>query len=692
MRCRRTSRGWIAASIVLISASASFGCGGWYGPEGLLTNDQLLAMPHVTLERQLRRIPLPAPLPYKIVVAPMVKGRWQYDIPGTSMDGADFTRKCDLAELQDALQAAGMREPASNALIAQYTAVRATLQKHTSDAAAWEALYEFEKKDRPRPSVSPVTVPQGLPAEFDLYMSGAIAWHEQRLADAIAAWKKLLDLPERERKYRSTWAAFMIGKSLLDTDPGGAVHWFEETRVLADDGFADSLGLAADSIGRQAQALFKSGEHEKALEWYMLHRASGADVIQSIRAVCGAIFTASPDATLKAARDPLTRRIVTAFIIARDEWNWGPSGEGYRKQWLVAVEEADMKTMEDADRLAWIAYEAGDMDSARRWLNVSAPGSAAATWLRAKLLLRDNKPDEAAPLLAQVIRLLPTDPDRTGLGEDEAWYKPGNHSDALSPVTALITAEMGAIHLARRDYTEALRTLHDAGYEYEGDANYLAERVLTINELAKYVKERHNMECILRARLVRLGRPEEALQYTSGGDNSLLARYVAALKTGRDDKLPNDERAAALMQAARMVYQHACEFGLSSARYNNWDKIDPNSTWDARRMVVTLPLLKPTEDERWRLLSTYSVHEKNFQSPYFAANIAWEALALMPDNTDNTARAFIEVGGWLKARDPKAADRFYKALVRRCGKTDLGREAERRRWFPKVDAEAPATR
>ena len=36
------------------------------------------------------------------------------------------------------------------------------------------------------------------------------------------------------------------------------------------------------------------------------------------------------------------------------------------------------------------------------------------------------------------------------------------------------------------------------------------------------------------------------------------------------------------------------------------------------------------------------------------------------------------------AAEPKKADKFYKALVRRCGKTALGREANRRRWFPQV--------
>jgi len=41
-------------------------------------------------------------------------------------------------------------------------------------------------------------------------------------------------------------------------------------------------------------------------------------------------------------------------------------------------------------------------------------------------------------------------------------------------------------------------------------------------------------------------------------------------------------------------------------------------------------------------------------------------------------------GGWLKSRDSEAADRFYQDLVNRCGKTNLGIEGEKKRWFPPV--------
>jgi len=42
-------------------------------------------------------------------------------------------------------------------------------------------------------------------------------------------------------------------------------------------------------------------------------------------------------------------------------------------------------------------------------------------------------------------------------------------------------------------------------------------------------------------------------------------------------------------------------------------------------------------------------------------------------------------GWWLRDVAPETADLFYKALVRRNRQTELGAEADRRRWFPKLD-------
>ena len=90
-------------------------------------------------------------------------------------------------------------------------------------------------------------------------------------------------------------------------------------------------------------------------------------------------------------------------------------------------------------------------------------------------------------------------------------------------------------------------------------------------------------------------------------------------------------------------------------------------------------------DEIARASSRQVDPEKRFHYRWQAAALAWEAAQLMPDNSDDTARVLCTAGTWLKDRDPQAADKFYKALVRRCRKTAIGNQADKMRWFPVLD-------
>jgi len=96
-------------------------------------------------------------------------------------------------------------------------------------------------------------------------------------------------------------------------------------------------------------------------------------------------------------------------------------------------------------------------------------------------------------------------------------------------------------------------------------------------------------------------------------------------------------------------------------------------------------ILSATPDELHRYAAHHADPEARFHYRYQAAFIALEAAKLMPNNSDATARVLCTAGSWLKMRDPQTADLFYKALVRRCRKTAIGAEADRKRWFPELD-------
>src|SRR6185436_7003980 len=129
-------------------------------------------------------------------------------------------------------------------------------------------------------------------------------------------------------------------------------------------GASDPIGLAAASAGWEARAELRRGGVVRSLT---LYHAIGDE--RSMLVVLRSAF-AEPARIEELAANPLTRRIGTAYVVSRGAWDrWGavaPETDRVR-QWLTAVEKADARSIEDADRLAWIAYDHGDLATARRW-------------------------------------------------------------------------------------------------------------------------------------------------------------------------------------------------------------------------------------------------------------------------------------------------------------------------------------
>src|SRR5204863_5063779 len=129
--------------------------------------------------------------------------------------------------------------------------------------------------------------------------------------EARAAWEDLLKRPEQDRHYRTVLAAFMLGKvALKEKDFPTAAQWFQRTRELAKAGFADSLGLAAESYGWEGRAEWKQDHPEKAAPLFMTQLALGDDsAVVSLKALI-------PD------RDPIEGRLNYGPRSAEDADNW----------------------------------------------------------------------------------------------------------------------------------------------------------------------------------------------------------------------------------------------------------------------------------------------------------------------------------------------------------------------------------
>jgi hypothetical protein len=564
--------------------------------------------------------------------------------------------------------------------------------------------------------------------EFEDYEAGAPAYNAGMPDKARAAWEKLLKRPAAERKYRSTWATYMLGKLAIDEKRyEDAAKHFQITRQLAKDGFADSLGLAADSYGWEAKAELEAGHMDKAARLYLTQLALGDDsAVVSLKALipdrAAALQPSYPskdpeeiakaaaerkvldEALGKAATDPVLRRLITAHILAAGiGYTYGDNGTkpnpARQINWLKAVEKAAGKNAEDTEYLGWIAYTAGRYTEAARWLKLSSLQSAGSLWLKGKLALRDGKTAEAAAALSAALPLLPK----------EESLSISQESQTESPIYSL-SGDLGITLISRGDFIQSLDTFENAGLWAE--AEFVAERLLTTKELLDYAAKnypnkdvellRNELDAMTHEQLVRLdnssrfreivarrlvaeGRWKESLDFFHSYQRQLVEACAAAIAKGMDENLPKPERARALFHAAWLAHGErfpAVAFRNTTDRATQKPKAesDPDYKKGEKPKTITLVLPMSTEEKKRFATTTPPPLGKN---PYRfdAPDLAWRAALLMPDGKEETADVLNTAGNWLKNINEKAADRFYQAIERRCSKTVIGKDCVKKHWF-----------
>jgi hypothetical protein len=650
--------------------------------------------------------------------------------------------EAELAELRRALKQAGTQASESSLICSEHQRQRELLTQAIEAHRAWEDSHSKnaggstagnESPQATGPVFPSVMVAQGLPDEFADYFEGFIAWHNPAVADkqtARASWERLLARPEAERRYKSTWAAFMLGKSWERTDPQKAVSYFKQVRDLARQGYRDSLGLAAASFGLEAQVYLQQKNYEGAVETYLDQLASGDPTATNSLATAAAKALASGPETLRLlAKNPRGQKVITAYLISRpffsslyssksaDQELELAGGESMAAAWLRAAEQADIKDMDSAEALALAAYRANDMDEASRWIK-RASGSPLAQWLEAKLLLRAGKLQAAADLLSRISPQFPivqvgTNAAAPADRKDTLTVSGDTYSVWRTSVGMQLHGELGVLQLSRGEYVQALDLLLNAGFWM--DAAYVAERVLTLEELKKYVDRfwpavtadqvageqersggseicpallREQIRYLLARRLTREMRGDQAREYYPAAWLDVFDQLMAAQRAGWDEALQPSNRAAALFQAALITRTNGMELiGTEVAPdwHYHFGQFDDGVTGEDRRSNRLAIVVLPSKAELRRNAEHHPDPNVRFHYRYQAASLAWEAAKLLPDNNAQTAYVLWKGGCFLKNRDPHTADLFYKALVRRNRKTALGVEADRQRWFPILD-------
>jgi hypothetical protein len=700
-----------AALATLLTAAALWACGPSF-PYWLLDDeDGVLEAPAVWLKDALRPL-LPAAKPAFSAVVD-AKGPVQQ------------TATADLQDLEEAL--AGLPAAQRQAVVEPYVKVRAAIVAYREAVASWREQAAFATPPPPRPEPPPaLAVPPGLPGEFADYLRGAIAWARDDPGAAAGAWAALLARPASERPRRTTWAAFMFGKVLVQVDPATAVRWFERTRQLAAQGFADPLGLAEASLGWQARAEMNRRRFDEALKLYLQQEKAGdPTALPSIRRACAKALD-DPKLLAPVARSPEARAVFTAWVLSdwtRDD-DEGPLATAPARKWLAAVQAAGVTEADGADRLAWAAYRAGDFAAAEQWLRRAPADAPMARWIRAKLLLRAGKVAEAETLLAQAVPALPAAPDP----DHDLWQVYSSRVEpALRPRAA---GELGALRLARSEYAPALDDLLRGGWWT--DAAYVAERVLTVDELRAYVdktwpaalaaryrsgeprnvdepgdaweiqfaglapppdaKTAFDLRYLLGRRLARAGRLAEARAYLPTPFQPVLDDLGRSLALGHDGARSTADRSQALFRAACLVRYQGLEL-LGTEIEPDWfvhdGEYDQSPFAAARADAKTHRHLGPTPDERQRAARSRAVPDKRFHYRYQGMALAQEAASLLPAGAEERARRLATAGNWVEGIDPKGARPLYDAIQSCCYDTEIARRSRKVNAITNIEDACP---
>ena len=330
-----------------------------------------------------------------------------------------------------------------------------------------------------------------LPASVRLYTAGAVDFHNGDSAKAIRRFKTILDLPASERRDREVWAAYMLGRLYGGKgDIAEASKSFALTRELVNSGAPDPLGLGVASFGEEARLHLKRAEALQkakkmsakqrreygdeiaaAVRLYAEQAAHGSTIgIDSLRQVVDEVR--DDDATVAASIcDPMVQQLlVTRTLDGEADASNDRDTSSQISRLVTSVQKCGSGNVTAADRLAAIAYRDGDYQLAHSLaIQMTTP---LAMWVQARLAMQKGDVAEAAKYYAAASKAFPSS---------------GDTSASDTAARTLLVGENGVLTLSRGEYVDALEQLYPYSPTYWGDVAYIAERVLTVDELKTFV-------------------------------------------------------------------------------------------------------------------------------------------------------------------------------------------------------------
>jgi hypothetical protein len=338
----------------------------------------------------------------------------------------------------------------------------------------------------------------------------------------------------------------------------------------------------------------------------------------------------------------------------------------------------------EAGQVAWLEYQAGRYAEAARWAARATPGDGITAWVRGRLALRDGDLDAAGTALATASAGLPSETWRTEGRFREDFWQPFTPAGEAA-------AEAAAVHLAEGHYVEAFEALLRTRYYL--DAAYIAERVLTVDELRAWVDVHmpdtvpppppqatdpyydppspdefwgcnatacdpatlnDRVRWLLARRLVREGRAAEAVPYMPERHRAdLVALVHARAASDVEDRLA----------AARLLREQGLEL--------TGTELDPDYVVFGGNYQLSLgpdrmartDALGPSGNERFRYRASAPTPDRRFHYRSLASDAMFDIAASLRDDEPRVAWVLCTGGHW--ADSDERAKRFYQTALAR---------------------------
>jgi hypothetical protein len=502
-----------------------------------------------------------------------------------------------------------------------------------------------------------------------IYEHGAKQFRSDELDAAKRTFSLLLALPPQLRRHRSTWAAYMLGR--IHHDGPEAIAAYQQVRALTKEGFLDELGLAAASLGQEARIQLDADNVVAAIHLYA-EQASHGDPTGTTSLLFIARGHAVPGAhTSRLLADPVAQKLLAIYLFTRAN----ELEDGERQ--LLWRELASHPDLAGADRLAAAAYREGRWELARR-LAHRDDTAILSRWVLAKLALRDGDAATGERLLAEVSSAMAAG-RRTCADE----------ATEIQRSTARVNGELAVIALTAGRPLDAMTRAWTAREQYPVDAIYLAERILTIDELRAFVDRLpsgpietddddrwaaswSSLRHLLARRLMRTGRFAEAATYFSAPMRDLAGAYSRALERGaHGDPIG---RARGLYDAAVLAREHGLEI-LGTESGPDWAiygaaydprAFDAGDEVDASGDPVPATVPRPSlisDLERTRVTASAPVFAGRYHYRYLASDLAERAANLLPRQSQAFAATLCHAARYVEHDDPARFLALYRRYV-----------------------------